>query len=112
MYHYIRNFSREFPNYNFLEKKSFLKQINNFSREGIVSSNNEIKSHGRGNILTFDDGLKDHIWAAEQLKKRNLTVFSTSNTNLMMSTTILHRQANRLSYLESHSVCSWQCLNI
>ena len=73
MYHYIRNFSREFPNYNFLEKKSFLKQINNFSREGIVSSNNEIKSHGRGNILTFDDGLKDHIWAAEQLKKRNLT---------------------------------------
>ena len=26
-----------------------------------------------GNILTFDDGLKDHIWAAEELKKRKLT---------------------------------------
>ena len=73
MYHYIRNFSREFPNYNFLEKKKFLNQVDFFSREKIISTNNEIRSNREGNILTFDDGLKDHIWAAEELKKRKLT---------------------------------------
>ena len=73
MYHYIRNFNREFPNYNFLERKKFLNQVDFFSREKIISTNDEIRSNREGNILTFDDGLKDHIWAAEELKKRKLT---------------------------------------
>ena len=73
MYHYIRNFNREFPNYNFLERKKFLNQVDFFSREKIISTNDEIRLNREGNILTFDDGLKDHIWAAEELKKRKLT---------------------------------------
>ena len=72
MYHYVRNYNKEYPHYKFLKKEDFLKQLNSFSKEGIVSDEKEIYKCEKENILTFDDGLKDHIWVAEELSKKKM----------------------------------------
>ena len=71
MYHYIRNYNKEFPYHNYLEKKIYKKQIKNFSKLGIASNKEEIYSYNKKYILTFDDGYKDHLWVAKELKKNN-----------------------------------------
>tara|TARA_X000000950_G_C13917002_1_gene661523 strand:- start:1818 stop:2705 length:888 start_codon:yes stop_codon:yes gene_type:complete len=71
MYHYVRNYQKEFPFYNFLPKKNFEKQIKNFSNKGLISTYREIFEINDKYLVTFDDGLKDHIYAAEILKKKN-----------------------------------------
>ncbi len=71
MYHYVRNKSKLFPNYNILEKKNYINQIKNFSKIGLVSSYEELFIPSNKFLLTFDDGFKDHIYAAEVLKKNN-----------------------------------------
>ena len=70
MYHYIRNKKRSFPYSNVLEKKSFLNQVKKFSKSGLVNSHEELFSNNDKYILTFDDGFKDHIYAAEKIKKK------------------------------------------
>lgn len=72
MYHYIRNFNKKFPYYNNLEINTFKKQIKKFSEIGIADNKNEIYSYNSKIILTFDDALKDHLWAAEELNKNQL----------------------------------------
>ena len=71
MYHYIRNKNRLFPNYNILEKKNFINQINKFSRIGLINSYKELFISTDKFLTTYDDGFKDHIFAAEVLKKHN-----------------------------------------
>lgn len=71
MYHYIRNKSKLFPYYNILEKKKYIKQIKKFSRTGFINSFEELFFYSTKYLPTFDDGLKDHIYAAEILKKYN-----------------------------------------
>lgn len=73
MYHYIRNFNKNFPYANFLSKKKFIKQINYFSKIGLINEYKEIFKPNKKVILTFDDGFKDHLYAAEILKKYNTT---------------------------------------
>ena len=70
MYHYIRNKNKLFPYSNILEKKSFLNQVKKFSKFGLVNSYEELFSNNDKYILTFDDGFKDHIYAAEKIKKK------------------------------------------
>ena len=70
MYHYVRSYNKAFPNYNFISKKKFKDQISFFSKAGIISHQSEIFSSNNKYLLTFDDGLKDHIWVAEELKKK------------------------------------------
>ena len=69
MYHYIRNKNKDFPFYNITEKKKYLNQIEKFSQKGFVSSYAELFSESEKYLLTFDDGFKDHIYAAEILQK-------------------------------------------
>lgn len=69
MYHYIREHNEAFPNFNYLNKLTFNKQIKKFSKQGLFSSFKDILNFNNVIIPTFDDSLKDHIWAAEQLKK-------------------------------------------
>ena len=39
MYHYIRNYNKEFPYHNYLEKKIYKKtKLKNFSKLGIASN--------------------------------------------------------------------------
>jgi len=71
MYHYIRNKNDLFPNYNILTKNEYLKQINKFSKDGLINSYTELFEKNNKYLLTFDDGFKDHIYAAEILKKNN-----------------------------------------
>lgn len=71
MYHYIRNKNKLFPNYNFLKKKDYIQQIKYFSMEGLINSREELFISTNKFLPTFDDGLKDHIFAAEILKKNN-----------------------------------------
>ena len=71
MYHYIRNKSKLFPNYNTLEKKDYINQIKKFSKTGLINSYEELFISSDKFLPTFDDGFKDHIFAAEVLKKNN-----------------------------------------
>ena len=71
MYHYIRNKNNLFPYSNILTKKEYLKQINKFSKDGIIKSYTELFKKNNKYLLTFDDGFKDHIYAAEILKKND-----------------------------------------
>ena len=71
MYHYVRNKSKLFPNYNILEKKDYINQIKKFSRIGLINSYDELFVPSNKFLPTFDDGFKDHIFAAEVLKKNN-----------------------------------------
>jgi peptidoglycan/xylan/chitin deacetylase (PgdA/CDA1 family) len=71
MYHYIRNYSKKFPYYNFLHKKDFQKQIAFFEKKFYFK--NQYDLDNKDNILlTFDDGLKDHIWVAKYLFKKKI----------------------------------------
>ena len=71
MYHYVRNKSKLFPNYNILEKKDYVNQIKKFSKIGLINSYEELFISSDKFLPTFDDGFKDHIFAAEVLKKHN-----------------------------------------
>lgn len=70
-YHYIRNKNFSFPYYNILKKKDFVQQIKKFSKIGFISSYRELFMDSNKFLPTFDDGLKDHIYSAEILKKYN-----------------------------------------
>lgn len=69
MYHYIRNKSKLFPNYNILKKKDYIKQIKEFSKKGLINTYEELFTSSDKFLPTFDDGFKDCIFAAEVLKK-------------------------------------------
>ncbi len=71
MYHYIRNKNKSFPYYNILEKQDYKKQIKKFSKIGLVNSYKELFLDNDKYLPTFDDGFKDHVYAAEVLKKYN-----------------------------------------
>ena len=71
MYHYIRNKDNLFPYYNFLKKKNYVNQIKKFSKLGLINSYEELFIPSNKYLPTFDDGFKDHIFAAEILKKHN-----------------------------------------
>ena len=69
MYHYIRNKNKFFPYSNILEKNDYNNQLKKFSKTGLINSYQEIFFDSSKYLLTFDDGFKDHIYAAEILKK-------------------------------------------
>jgi peptidoglycan/xylan/chitin deacetylase (PgdA/CDA1 family) len=71
MYHYIRNKNKLFPYYDILKKKDYIKQIKKFSKTGLINSYEELFLDNDKYLPTFDDGIKDHIYAAEILRKYN-----------------------------------------
>ncbi len=76
MYHYIRKYDKKIKNLNFLHQNSFLKQLNYFNNNFKfykLSENIEQLSYNKKKILlTFDDGLKEHLQVAKWLKKKNI----------------------------------------
>lgn len=75
MYHYIRNFDDEFPYFNFLSLEDFKKQNNFFSkRKKFISLKEDLSENYNKDkfLLTFDDGLKEHLNIAKFLKKKNI----------------------------------------
>jgi len=89
MYHYVRNKSKLFPNYNILEKKNYTNQIKKFSKKGLINSYDELFISSNKFLPTFDDGFKDHIFAAEVLKKYNSIGIFFIPTSPLENNTIL-----------------------
>jgi peptidoglycan/xylan/chitin deacetylase (PgdA/CDA1 family) len=76
MYHYVRKESSEYPNFKFLHIDDFKKQLDFFEQEYSILHPTILleKKVGKGVLLTFDDGVKDHIeFVLPELKKRNLS---------------------------------------
>ena len=87
MYHYIRNKSKLFPNCNVLGKNDYTNQIKKFSEKGLINSYEELFISSDKFLPTFDDGFKDHIFAAEVLKKYNsIGIFFISTSPLKNNT--------------------------
>jgi hypothetical protein len=84
-YHYIRSFDQKYPYFNFLDKKLFSKQLNFFEKKyGIIKNENEILEKNNKILLTFDDGLKDHMYVAKQLSKMNrIGIFFPTTYNVI-----------------------------
>tara|TARA_B100002019_G_scaffold276010_1_gene274420 strand:+ start:16672 stop:17592 length:921 start_codon:yes stop_codon:yes gene_type:complete len=82
MYHYIREYNPNFPNFKFLDIKNFIKQIDFFEKNyGFVSreewdsfvANGTLPKIKGKVILTFDDAFIDHFdYVFKELKKRDL----------------------------------------
>ena len=79
MYHYIRYKDNEFPNFKFLHKKNFLKQLSYFEKKNsflkIGDNISNFKEKNNKITLTFDDGLKEHFEVAKYLNKKNILGF-------------------------------------
>ena len=73
MYHYVRNFDNKYPYFNMMTLDQFLNQLKNFKKIGIASCKDELLKYNNKFVLTFDDGLKDHLQIAEILRKDKLT---------------------------------------
>ena len=75
MYHYIRSPDKILPHFNFLHFKDFKKQIGYLSnkKDFIKISDDLTQTYNKNKfLLTFDDGLKEHLNVAKYLKKRNI----------------------------------------
>ena len=75
MYHYIRSFDNEFPYFKFLDFKNFKKQNNFFlKKKGFIKITDNIDEdyYKDKYLLTFDDGLKEHLKVAKYLHNRNI----------------------------------------
>jgi peptidoglycan/xylan/chitin deacetylase (PgdA/CDA1 family) len=75
MYHYIRDFDKKQPYFNFLHFEDFKKQIDYLKKKKdfIKISDNLEKDYNKNKfLLTFDDGLKEHLKIAKYLKKKNI----------------------------------------
>ncbi|MDA9742882.1 polysaccharide deacetylase family protein [Pelagibacteraceae bacterium] len=80
MYHYIRPNSSQYPFFNNLTIEQFKSQLDYFeknynfiSKQDFIEIINNKKKINKSIVLTFDDGLKDHIkYVLPELNKRNL----------------------------------------
>jgi len=75
MYFYIRHFYKSKPYFNFLLLNDFKKQINYLSKKNSfikIKDTLEENYHKNKFILSFDNGLKEHLNIARDLKKKNI----------------------------------------
>ena len=75
MYHYIKNFNKEIPFFNFLHFDDFKKQNNYFEKKrGFIKITDNLEQiYDKSKfLLTFDDGLKEHLKIAKYLKQKNI----------------------------------------
>jgi peptidoglycan/xylan/chitin deacetylase (PgdA/CDA1 family) len=69
MYHYINSSKNERKNFNHISLKKFNHHIKRF-KSNMSSEENDIFKK-KTTTFSFDDGLKEHLHAAETLKKNN-----------------------------------------
>jgi len=80
IYHYVREIKRSnYPKIKGLEIEGFKRQLNYLEKHyNIINpkdliNNTESKLRGNSCLLTFDDGLKDHIdYVLDELNKRKI----------------------------------------
>ena len=66
-----------------LDKKKFLKQLSFEKKFGIIKNEREIFEKNNKVLLTFDDGFKDHFYAAKILKRMNRTGIFFPTTSVL-----------------------------
>lgn len=100
-YHYIRDINPASPYADILEKKSFLNQIEKFG--------DKLSNHFDYNLLedssyipTFDDGFKDHLFAAEELHKNKCVgIFFINSlqyqTNVLLNVHKIHLLLSKIN---------------
>lgn len=95
MYHYVRDFSPDFPNFNSISKDLFVRQINYFKKSKIFKPSEvlgliEKQNVTEGYALTFDDGFRDHYdFVFEVLEKNNVKGFFYPSSFPIQNTSIL-----------------------
>ena len=75
MYHYIKSFNKEIPFFNFLHFDDFKKQNNYFEKKkGFIKITDDLEQiYDKSKfLLTFDDGLKEHLKVAKYLNQKNI----------------------------------------
>jgi peptidoglycan/xylan/chitin deacetylase (PgdA/CDA1 family) len=75
MYHYIRTFNKNYPYLNFLDFEDFKKQNNYFfnNKEFVKITDDLDQCYSQDKyLLTFDDGLKEHLKVAKYLYEKNI----------------------------------------
>lgn len=79
MYHYIREGSEDLPYFRYLHIDDFRAQLDELSsqhnfvtKEQFISALETGQPIEDGIILTFDDGLKDHFTASQELARRGM----------------------------------------
>lgn len=98
MYHYVREYDSEYPNFKFLHVNDFKKQLDYFEKrfeilrpgewESIVAGQKECVENSL--LLTFDDGLADHYnYVFSELKKRDFAGVFFVPTQPLKSVTLL-----------------------
>ena len=116
MYHYVRPFNAEYPNFTNLGIEDFKKQLDFFEDEyGFVSKQDFLDSFEtnelpKGVILTFDDGLSCHYnFVFPELKKRKLWGIFYIPTYPFVKNKILdvHRTHLLLGKFNAHDVYSY-----
>ena len=74
MYHYIRKYDKKIKNLNFLHQNSFLKQLDYFNKNfkfyKLSENIEQLDKNKKKILLTFDDGLKEHLQVAKWLEKK------------------------------------------
>ena len=89
-YHRIQENVNKNNNPKILRKINFKKQINYLIKNYKVMTNEDILQYLEGRkfsnkycLLTFDDGTKDHLYAADFLKKKNLSAIFFVNSGTL-----------------------------
>jgi peptidoglycan/xylan/chitin deacetylase (PgdA/CDA1 family) len=96
-YHYIKSFNKKYPYSNFLDKKKFEKQLIFFEKKfGLIKNEDEIFEKNNKILLTFDDGFKDHLFAANILKKMNRTGIFFPTTSVLIKKKFLNVHKSHL----------------
>ena len=74
MYHYVREYDSEYPNFRYLDIKNFRKQLDYVSKdEWIDFINGDLSKMNNKIILTFDDAMRCHYdYVFPELESRNL----------------------------------------
>ena len=90
-FHYIRKYNRSYPYFNFLHENNFKKIITSKIDKLIkIGDDIDTKYKKKKYIFSFDDGLKDHLFASNILKKKNILGIFFINTVPIIEKKILN----------------------
>lgn len=79
MYHYVREGQEDLPYFRYLHRDDFRRQLDMFQAQYVFPTIEEFRQSvisgvpiENGMVLTFDDGLKDHLDVTQELVSRGL----------------------------------------
>ena len=90
-FHYIRKYNKFFPYFEFLHENNFKKIVKTQKKNLIkIEENIDVDYKKKKYIFSFDDGLKDHLFASKILRKNSVLGLFFINTLPLMEKKILN----------------------